>query len=43
MMLCGENSDTCLKLMEERTITCELCYAVLIALKKRPATIRGSN
>ena len=40
MMLCGDNSDVCVRLMEEYAITCELCYSVLIALKKRPATIK---
>jgi hypothetical protein len=40
MMVCGENHETCMRLMEESAITCELCYSVLIALRKRPATIK---
>ena len=40
MMACGDNSESCMQLMEDNAMNCELCYSVLIALKKRPATIK---
>jgi hypothetical protein len=39
-MPCGDGSDACLRLMEERNVCCALCYAVLTALKKRPVSVR---
>jgi len=41
MLLCGESSESCMNLMEEGKITCELCYAVLTALRKYPVRIES--
>lgn len=41
MMLCGDSSESCINLMEEGKITCELCYAVLTALRKYPVKIES--
>jgi hypothetical protein len=39
MLLCGSGADTCMESMEQRGMTCELCYAVLTALRKYPVKI----
>jgi hypothetical protein len=41
MLLCGDSSESCMNLMEEGKITCELCYAVLTALRKYPVKIES--
>ena len=41
MLLCGDSSESCINLMEEGRITCELCYAVLTALRKYPVKIES--
>jgi hypothetical protein len=33
---CGEHNETCMRLMEESMIMCELCYGVLSTLRKYP-------
>jgi sulfur relay (sulfurtransferase) complex TusBCD TusD component (DsrE family) len=39
MMVCGQHSQSRMRLMEENGVTCELCYAVLTALGKYPSRI----
>jgi len=41
-LICGESSQSCIKMMEEGQITCELCYAVLTALRKYPVKIEAT-
>lgn len=41
MLVCGDSSESCIKLMEEGEMTCELCYAVLTALRKYPVKIEA--
>jgi hypothetical protein len=41
MLLCGDSSESCIDMMEEGKITCELCYAVLTALRKYPVKIES--
>jgi len=38
-LVCGDSSQSCIEMMEEGKITCELCYAVLTALRKYPVRI----
>ncbi|MGD0230272.1 MAG: hypothetical protein ABSC19_07930 [Syntrophorhabdales bacterium] len=42
MMVCGHNTESCMRLMEENGVTCELCYAVLTALGKYPVRIEAN-
>jgi hypothetical protein len=41
MLLCGDSSESCIDLMEQNKTTCELCYAVLTALRKYPVKIES--
>jgi hypothetical protein len=41
LLVCGDSSDSCIKMMEEGETTCELCYAVLTALRKYPVKIEA--
>jgi hypothetical protein len=41
MLLCGDSSENCIRLMEQGKTTCELCYAVLTALRKYPVKIES--
>lgn len=36
MLPCSHHSDSCIRRMQRRATTCELCFAVLTALKKDP-------
>jgi hypothetical protein len=42
MLVCGESSQSCIRMMEEGQITCELCYSVLTALRKYPVRIEAA-
>ena len=42
MMLCGDNCENCISLMKKGRMTCELCHAVLKALRRRPEQVRVS-
>ncbi len=39
VLVCGDSSDSCIKMMEQGEMTCELCYGVLTALRKYPVKI----
>ena len=41
-LVCGDGSQSCIEMMEEGKITCELCYAVLTALRKYPVKIEAA-
>lgn len=41
MLVCGDSSEACIRLMEQGEMTCELCYAVLTALRKYPVKIEA--
>ncbi len=43
MMLCGDNCENCISLMKKGRMTCELCHAVLKALRRRPEQVRVSG
>ena len=38
-LVCGDSSDSCIRMMEAGEMTCELCYGVLTALRKYPVRI----
>lgn len=40
MLPCSEHSENCIRMMEKRRTSCELCYAVLTALRKTPVKTR---
>ena len=40
MMICAHHRESCIVDMTENGTTCELCYAVLTALKKHPVEIK---
>ncbi|MGD0657491.1 MAG: hypothetical protein ABSD38_05450 [Syntrophorhabdales bacterium] len=42
-LVCGDSSEACIKMMEEGRTTCELCYAVLTALRKYPVKIEARS
>ena len=42
-LVCGDSSQSCIKMMEEGKTTCELCYAVLTALRKYPVRIEAAS
>jgi hypothetical protein len=41
MLVCGDSSEACMELMDQGEMTCELCYAVLTALRKYPVKIEA--
>ena len=43
VLVCGDSSDSCIKMMEAGETTCELCYAVLTALRKYPVKIEARS
>jgi len=42
VLVCGDSSQSCIEMMKEGKITCELCYAVLTALRKYPVKIEAA-
>jgi hypothetical protein len=40
MLPCSDHAETCIRQMEKKKTTCELCYAVLSALKKSSVKAR---
>ncbi len=40
MLPCSKHSESCIRMMEKRKTSCELCYAVLTALRKSPVRTR---
>lgn len=43
MLLCGDSSESYISLMADGRTTCELCYAVLTALRKYPVKIESCD